>query len=211
MVDHDAGRPADPLASVAARAAEGDQKALAELHARFQGPLRGFFQKRGVRVETDIDDLVQLTWMEVWKCLSSGRYDPARAAVSTFLYAVAMNVWMRHRRSAGRQRPELAGGDDGLEVALPGLADPATIVPSAELLEAVRGVMRRCEGLSSEEREIVTASAAGSSDRELAAKLGLAPSTVNAKKQSGLEKVRRALARLGFRAESGERDGEAGE
>ena len=53
--------------------------------------------------------------------------------------------------------------------------------------------------------------ARGESDRALAKRLGVAPSTLNVRKRGALEKLRRFLASRGHRAETGERTGDAGE
>jgi DNA-directed RNA polymerase specialized sigma24 family protein len=99
-------------------------------------------------------------------------------------------------------------GVDHLEAA--GLSDePDSEVASAELLEAVRRCLRERDApgcLTDEEHAIVVAAAAGASDRTLAERFGLAASTINAKKQSGWEKLRRYLARLGHRVESAEHE-----
>jgi DNA-directed RNA polymerase specialized sigma24 family protein len=165
-------------------------------------------------------------WLGLYEAFAQGRYDPTRSSITTFVYAIAAKTWLRYLRQA--TRPERAGagggagggsdnrdgsGGDDVE-ALPEGDEPGSEVGSAELLEAVRRCLRErgtAGALTDEEQAIIVAAAAGASDRTLADRMGLAASTVNAKKQSGWEKVRRYLARLGHREESAERGGEARE
>jgi RNA polymerase sigma-70 factor (ECF subfamily) len=57
----------------------------------------------------DAEDLTQHTFEKAWRAW--GRYDPARASVSTWLLAIARNLLMDHRRANGasRQRPAEEG------------------------------------------------------------------------------------------------------
>lgn len=87
--------------------------------------------------------------------------------------------------------------------------DSAAVDAAAHLagaIEAVRGVLSGGEAeLGDEERDVLRSIAAGESDRSIAKRLGLAASTVNVRKQSALSKLRRILARKGFRGEEAER------
>src|SRR5947207_2359154 len=84
------------------RAAGGDQAAFAALHQRLGGGLfRLFMDRTGGRSEL-ADDFSQKTWVAVWQALIAGKYDPGRAAISTFIYAVGYRVWLQHMRTAGR-------------------------------------------------------------------------------------------------------------
>src|ERR1051326_2698718 len=91
--------------------AKGDRHAVDLAHRRFAPGLRALFVKRlgGPGAERrqsgggeTADDLCQRTWTMVWEAVSSGKYDPDRAAISTFIYAVGNMVWLRHLRAAGR-------------------------------------------------------------------------------------------------------------
>jgi RNA polymerase sigma factor (sigma-70 family) len=187
----------------------GDAAAFEQIHRRLDGGLRRQFVARAGKADV-ADDLAQRTWMAVWKAFQEGKYHPERAAISTFVYAVGMKVWLQHLRKNRRpvgQLPEAlaeASGDD---------ADPALTLRFAELLDAVReGVKAGAAGpLSEEERWIVQEAARGESDRTLAKRLGVAPSTLNVRKRGALEKLRRFLASRGHRPDSGERTGDPGE
>lgn len=210
-------RPDDSLKALAERcvaSAGADQGSFRQLHDRLTPGLRAFFAKRlpGGGNNAAIDDLMQRVWSGLWEAFAKGRYDPERSAITTFAYAIAAKSWLRHLRSTKAMPWSDNGSPDDAD-ALEFSDEPASEAAAAELLEAVRQFLRRAEvsggtdaGLTADERSIILAAAAGASDRALAERFGLAASTINAKKQSGWEKVRRYLARLGHRGDSAERD-----
>jgi len=54
------------------------------------------------------DDFSQKTWVAVWQALIAGKYEPDRAAISTFVYAVGYRVLApAHAEHRARQRPPL--------------------------------------------------------------------------------------------------------
>lgn len=201
-------RDGTPLAELAAAAAQGDRRAFDQIHHRLTGGLHKLFMERtGNRVDA-ANDLCQRTWLAVWESLQSGRYDPARSAITTFIYAVGYKLWLQHLRTTGR--PEAEAAMFAERSASREQEDPEQAARTAELLEHVRKCLRndpRNPILTEEERGIVRASAAGASDRDLARQLRIAASTLNARKQSAFEKIRRFLAQKGFRSESDERAG----
>jgi RNA polymerase sigma factor (sigma-70 family) len=205
------------LAELARRCAEtrgGDRAAFEQLHTRLAPGIRGFFTRRstGGRALEQSDELTQRVMIALFEAIAEGRYDPQRSAVSTFTYAIASNIWLRHLRERRARGGVVSDNDldraeeDARSLGLTG--GPLDHAASAELLEAVRRCLRERGGpgnLTEDEHTIVLAAAAGASDRALAERLGLAASTINAKKQSGWEKLRRALSRMGFRGEVAER------
>jgi RNA polymerase sigma factor (sigma-70 family) len=184
----------------------GDAGAFEQIHRRLDGGLRRQFLTRAGRGDL-ADDLAQRTWMAVWKAFQEGKYHPERAAISTFVYAVGMKVWLQHLRKNRRQVGQLP---EAVAEASTEDADPALTLRLAELLDAVRDGLKATPGgpLSEEERWIVQEAARGESDRTLAKRLGVAPSTLNVRKKGALEKLRRFLATRGHRGESGERGGD---
>lgn len=191
----------DDLAALAAAAGRGDRRAFDRLHERLSGGLRRVLLNRTGGRGDLTEELSQRTWVVLWEAISTGKYDPTRSAITTFLYAVSQKVWLQHLRSASR-RPT-ASEDAAAGVAAEAIAagDAAGL---AELLGAVRECMDGAErgipgSLTPEERALMRAVAAGHSDRSLARMLGLAPSTVNVRKRSVFDKVRRFLAVRGHR------------
>ncbi len=203
----------ESLQHLTARAAGGDSEAFAALHRRLGGGLfRLFMERTGGRAEL-ADDFGQKTWVAVWQALRAGKYDPSRAAISTFVYAVGYRVWLQHMRSVGRANVHL-------EAAAPGMAelgiseDPAAQTKLAEMIDTVRHCLKDGEhacGLSDEERWILRSSSGGTTDRELAQRLGVAASTANARKKAAYDKIRRYLENLGHRADSAGQDSVAGQ
>lgn len=192
------------LAELAAAAAGGDRASFESLHRRLSGGLRKLFLERSGNKNDVADDLIQRTWVGVWQALSTGRYDPSRSAISTFVYAVAHKMWLQQLRARPAPRDPIPAE------ALPTLDEPAAEL--AEVLDAVRATLRGASGdLSIDERAILRLCGSGASDRDLAARLSISPSTANARKRAAFEKLRRHLASLGHRSEVAERLGRVGE
>lgn len=89
--------PPDPDVQLMLETAGGSETAFAELIRRHQNGLLNFFTRMGVY--NDAEDLVQETFVRVWKV--RGRYRPT-AKFSTFLYVLARNVWADRGRKAKR-------------------------------------------------------------------------------------------------------------
>lgn len=197
--------PPEDLAQAAARALGGDRGAFEVIVARLEPGLRRFLGRRTSDAAL-IDDLLQRTWTGAWEAFTQGRYDPARSAISTFVYAVASNTWLRHLR--GVKPASTAAPDD-----LPGTrVGPQDAAATAEMLETVRKLLDgRMGDLTEQERWVIRLSAEGAGDRAIAARLKISPSTANQAKQGAMAKLRRILSREGFRPESGERGVRAGE
>ncbi|MEL6773384.1 MAG: sigma-70 family RNA polymerase sigma factor [Pseudomonadota bacterium] len=106
--------------------AEGDRGALMRLMDRHSRGLRGV-AARFLGNEEEAEEVVQDVFIRVWR--KAHRYDPAQAAVSTWLYRIAVNLCIdRQRRRTFRQIV-------GLEEVVEDLADPT---PSAEVQVADR-------------------------------------------------------------------------
>jgi RNA polymerase sigma-70 factor (ECF subfamily) len=195
------------------RAARGDEGAFAALHQRLGGGLfRLFLERTGGRSEL-ADDFSQKTWVAVWQALTAGKYDPGRAAISTFVYAVGYRVWLQHMRTTGRANAHLEAAAAGMG-SVAASADPSNESKLAEMIESVRGCLRAGDhecGLTDEERWILRAASTGVTDRELAARLGVAASTANTRKQAAYDKMRRYLEKQGHRADSGGQESAGGQ
>lgn len=192
--------PSRDLADAALRIAKGDRAAFELVHRRLDPGLRRLLSKR-TPDSTLIDDLLQRTWAGVWEACAAGRYDPTRSAISTFVYAVASNTWLRHLRGVKKTDP--AAPDELSKLSDPETADAASL---AETLDLVRQALDgRFADLTEQERWILRMSSDGAGDRTIASRLGISPSTANQAKQSAFGKLRRILARVGVRPEAAER------
>ena len=190
------------LVELTAMSSRGDERAFGALHRRVGAGLRRMLLKRAGGREDVVEDLSQKTWAAVWKALRENKYDPGRAAITTFVYAVGHNAWLTHLRQVARQQEgehELVAG----ATASTGTArerGATALVAEAELIEAVRLCIRdpRVGGLSELERTIVHAIALGEGDRQLARRLGMSGSTINKHKHNAYDKIRRFLSTRGF-------------
>lgn len=196
----------DSLVGLALRAAGGDRDAFRALHERLQpGLVRILLRRTGGRHDS-ADEIAQRTWVAVWDALQCGRYDPQRASISTFVYAISYNIWLQSIR---QHRDPLAGiGFDSQSHAVTADHDPADTLPLAELIEAARDCLESTHSplaLTQQERRLITQIAAGVAERTIAIELGVAASTINAWKKVAFSKIRRCLAAKGFRGDIFER------
>lgn len=190
------------LSDLTAAAAGGDERAFEHLHRRVGTGLRRLLRKRSGGREDVVEDLSQRTWASVWRALRDGKYDPTRAAVTTFVYAVGHNAWLTHLRGVAREQARLEDVRDGQS----GDAGPlrergaTALLAEAELIDAVRACLKDGSGagLTDLERTIVHAIALGEGDRALARRLGMSGSTINKHKHAAYGKVRAHLARMGL-------------
>jgi RNA polymerase sigma factor (sigma-70 family) len=208
---HKHGQPddaTDPLLRLANQARRGDRGAFEQLLHRFHPGLKRILLRRsGGQVELS-EELVQRTWVAVWEALRTGRYDPRRSAISTFIYAVAHKLWLQHLRRAGSDPPSESVLGSSFSDLSAAAENPAMLLHTAEMLEAMRNCLHASGtpfGLTADERRIVIALSGGASERKLAAELGVAASTVHAHKQTAYRKLRRCLAAKGFSLDTAER------
>lgn len=198
---HPDAEPLPTLRELAARALDGDRTAFDQAVHRLSPGLERLI---GKRVNHDLNlthELCQQAWAEVWAAMVHKRYDAGKAALSTFAYAVAHKVWLRHLRAAGRGIPaEWASLESSFEPSLESLDDAAHIERIRDCLRGVGG------NLTEDDRWILRQAAAGMSDRDLAARLGIAPSSANARKQAALSKLRAWLTKSHSDGDSGERE-----
>lgn len=195
----------ESLRRLSAAARRGDENAYHAIHARLDAGLRRFLMKR-TRDDAELaEELAQRSWVALWEALRDGRYDPERSALTTFLYGVGYKQYLQHlRRTRGALRL-VNDLDAQAEELFAQSDDPAEFVRACELLDAVRDCLREGGGaadLSPDERQILAAVAAGQSERQLAAKLGVAPSTINSRKQLAFQKLHVFLQRLGHAPDS---------
>jgi RNA polymerase sigma-70 factor (ECF subfamily) len=87
--------------ALAARAAAGDDTAFETLVVRYQS--RVFRLACRLTSETDAPDVVQETFLQVYRHLSAFRGD---AQFSTWLYRIATNAGLMHRRARARRPAE---------------------------------------------------------------------------------------------------------
>ena len=164
---HDAPDPSDE--SLAARAAAGDAASFAAIVGRYQH--RVYRLACRLTTETDAADILQETFLRVFRGLSSFR---GEARFSTWLYQIATNVCLMHRRSQARRptesldpflpRFDADGGHDATPDALRVVCRAEELLDRTTLASKARGglarlpeiyrdafVLRDLENLSSQE------------------------------------------------------------
>jgi RNA polymerase sigma-70 factor, ECF subfamily len=169
------------------RLAAGDADALAVIFRRHHGTVYRFSRQMLGSKET-AEDVTQDVFVALVK--SAGRFNPAVASLSTYLYGIARNmVLQRYKR--GRLRVEVnidaIGPDD--ESALAVSSDPADTLSRAEMTQQLRLAILR---LPVRYREVVVlCELNGLSYEEAAAVAGCPIGTV----RSRLSRARRMLIR----------------
>lgn len=165
-----------------------------EAFAQAHSALAAWIRRRLTDLTSDqhaADDLAQQTWQAVWESISQGRYDPNRAALSTFAYAISQNVyrrWLRRQTTAAAHAPAIAAN------AHQPADEQLTPLQDAEIIDELRRVLRDgSPGFSEESRRTLHLIARGLTDREIALELAVAPSTANARKQAALDAIRKHL------------------
>lgn len=87
------------LTAIAAR----DKAAFGELFSRYAGRVKGFMIRSGASAQ-DADEIVQDVMVSVWRRAMT--FDPARAAASTWIYAIARNRRIDLIRRGRRPEPD---------------------------------------------------------------------------------------------------------
>jgi len=95
------------VAMVRAVADEGDRQAFAALFKHFAPRVKSYLMRLGL-AEGVAEDLAQETMVNLWRKAAS--FDPAHAAVSTWVFTIARNLRIDHLRRKGNQPSE---HDDG--------------------------------------------------------------------------------------------------
>lgn len=190
--------------------AKGDGAAFERLYRRFEIGISHFFSRRESNRPEVVEELSQQAWVEIYRSLIAGHYDSARAKFSTYAYAVAYNTWLQYRRKKPRAANETDVRDLDLQYAMMTTpeAGPLDSAEFAERIDAVRNCLHHSAGLTADERHILMELIDEASERSLAEKLGLAASTIHARKKTACEKLKRCLEAKGFSARDFEREWE---
>lgn len=142
-------RAVDDLGECLLKVAEsGDRQAFAVLFRHYAPRIKGYLRRLGCG-ESEAEELAQEAMLLVWR--KAALYDPAKAMVGTWIFAVARNLRISRLRREGR--PEIDPGDPALVVdESPGAEEQTVARQDSEL---VRAALAR---LSPEQRDVVTLS-----------------------------------------------------
>jgi RNA polymerase sigma-70 factor (ECF subfamily) len=179
--------PAPSDGEVLARLGSGDLEALGTLYDRYEHAIRRFLCRLGV-TDVDLDDLVQLTFLEVVR--AAKRFDP-RCAVRPWLFGVAATMARRHRRRfaqmAARVKRFVTARDPD--------SGPETPDEAFDARETERRFRRALDALSDKKRDVfVMVTLEGASGEEAAMALGIPINTVWTRLHHAREDLRRMLS-----------------
>lgn len=170
------------------RVAGDDQRAIGELYDRF-GSLVYRMAYQVTQSRTETDDAVQEIFVRLWQ--TSGRYDPLRASLVTWVMLISRRQLVdRMRRSRARIRPAALGEDAGGQ-----LADTAlSRRPELEHGETMRHVMKKIDDLPDLQRTVVLrAYLGGQTLRQIGQELNTPLGTVKSALSRALTRLRETV------------------
>ena len=165
-------------------AAASDLQALYAAHA---APIHAFaFRATGDAQAAE--EIVQDTFVRAWRSLD--RFDPQRADLRSWLFAIARNLTIdHHRRTAAR--PSTPTAQDQLERQAGGWSDIDRAMEVWQVAEALAQLS------PAHRAAIVEIHLRGASVAETAEQLGVPPGTVKSRVYYGLKALRLALEETG--------------
>jgi RNA polymerase sigma-70 factor (ECF subfamily) len=165
---------------------DGNMEAFTTIYSALGGALRGYLgalaRDRGLA-----EDLVQETFLQLHRVRHT--YQPPRP-VKPWVYAIARNVFLMHRRSASRRGRHEAVADDGL----PEIA----VAPDLDGLSDRDTIRAALTGLPERKREtLVLHHMLGLSFKEVGAVLGISEGAAKVRAHRALAQLREALGAKG--------------
>lgn len=150
--------------------ATGDRQALGRLIRRHGPGLRRFLAGM-LAAPNEAEDLAQETFLRVWS--AAARYDPEKAAPSTWIYRIALRLAIDRNRRTGFRRFL------GLDAA----PEPVDDQPGAEADLAARQDLARTRAALAtlpdrQRRALLLRAVAGMTNAEIAATLGISAGAV---------------------------------
>jgi RNA polymerase sigma factor (sigma-70 family) len=161
-----------------------DQNAFAALFDYYAPRVKAYLKRLGSS-DSLADDLAQEAMLAVWR--KAENYDPAKAAVGTWIFTIARNLRIDSLRR--ERRPELEA-DDALQV-----PDPAPLPDRvAEVAQEENDVRTALKDLPQDQAEVIQlAFYEGKSHGEIAAALMIPLGTVKSRLRLAFRRVRGRL------------------
>jgi RNA polymerase sigma factor (sigma-70 family) len=164
----------------------GDESALADLFAAHRRPITALVMRNnGTR--DDADDVLQDALIILWERVRAGRYEHT-AAIGTFLYATARNLWLRRLAHARRETPSDLQSDVTA-------ADDPTPLETLEVAEDVAAVHAALDAIGDPCRTLLLLYYwEDASMEEIARRMGFAnAATAKSKKYQCKEQLKRLM------------------
>ncbi len=172
------------LAALMVAYQDGDAMAFEALYGEVAGPVLGYLRSL-TRDAARAEDLLQETFLQVHRARAT--WDRGRP-VKPWLYAIARNVFLMDRRSAGRRGRHEALADDEL----PDVPVPADVESLADR-DAVRRALAR---IPPDRREaLLLHHVAGLSFEEVGAVLGVTAGAAKVRAHRGVVRLRELLGK----------------
>ncbi len=157
---------------------------LSRVYELYVDRVYAFFAYRATS-PTDAEDLTAATFERIVR--AADRYDQAKGALATWIFAIAENVLIDHYRQQGRRDEQsLPDGDDGTIDAMVSFDAPSEGLPPA-LQQAVAALGER------EQQAIGLRFGGDLSGREIAALLGTTEANVHQILSRALRRMRQQL------------------
>jgi RNA polymerase sigma-70 factor (ECF subfamily) len=158
-----------------------EQAWLAEVYREYHDKVLGYCHKK-FSAQEDAEEMCAEVFAEAVR--AAGRYDPARASPSTWIYAITRNLVNRRLRDRYRRRETPLDTDE--------IAQDAGDLERFVARDSLAGALK---ALSRDKRNVVMLSFYyGYSPREIAERLGLSYSNVCALKSRALSELEKALS-----------------
>lgn len=161
-----------------------DQSAYIRLYTHFAPRVKSFLMAKGLD-SAAADDVLQEAMLAVWQ--KSHLYDPAKAAVSTWIFTIARNHYIDRLRREQRQ----PGTSDEPDLRA---ADTRSSISEVSLQQRTIAVRHAIGKLRPEQREVIALSfTKGLAHREIAKRLDLPLGTVKSRIRLGFMHLRDSL------------------
>lgn len=168
------------------------QPSKKELHDRFVGQIhaaQGILHRVCAvysRTREERQDLWQEILLQLWRAFPAFR---GHSSFSTWMYRVALNTALMHRRSRSRAYPTIPIEDITL---------PATAGPGVETQEGVRLLYDSIRGLDPLDRAVILLRLEEKSYGEIAEVTGLSEGNVSVRLVRAKEKLKQAMLARGY-------------